>query len=106
MAFEKRGKHGLRFYYLSRREGQRVRKIYVGCGPTGQQSAQLDADARAERKTAREQERRLMAQYDAMAREIADCCRGTESLMRAVLIGAGFHRHRMGAWRCRRGRAI
>ena len=105
MAWEKRGRHARRYFYLSRRVGQKVRKVYMGSGANAHQSEQLDADARAERKRAREQERRLLAQYDAVAREIAEFSRYAELLARAVLIEAGFHRHKMGAWRRRRGRA-
>ena len=104
MAFEKRGRHARAYYYHGRREGQKVRKVYMGQGPTAIQSARLDADARIERKRAREQEREQLARYDVAAGQIMHFVRRAAVTSLAVLVALGYHKPAQGSLRRKRGR--
>src|SRR4051794_26254931 len=100
MAWERRGTK--RFFYLSTRSGQRVRKLYLGSGPV----AQLGA-AEVELRRAEAQAVRLRWQAEMAEVEAAEAlARRHEILSRlladAVLLACGFHRqgrHQWRAWR-------
>lgn len=80
--------------YRSVREGDRVRKRYVGSGRFGVALLIRDLDARIdairERDRDREQERRIKGWFDAI-----------EATARAALTTAGYRRHHRGEWRRR-----
>jgi hypothetical protein len=104
VAWEVRG--GCRYYYRSVREGDKVRRVYVGTGPAADAAAELDALARAVRDGARDRSRaartderqRLEAALGPMHR--LDALAG--ALAALALAGAGYHRSNRGAWRRRR----
>ena len=101
MAWETR--RGRRYYYRSKRVGERVVKEYIGGGKLGQAVAFLDRKAREERerqaqreRAARDEDAALVALVDAFDREV-------RALVAAELGAAGYHRHHRGAWRRKRG---
>ena len=102
MALETRQRGGV-YYYRSRREGDRVVKEYVGGGRAAELMAAIDMRERAERQAKADARRAATARIDAADAEIDDLHRRVELLVRATLLGAGYHRHDRGDWRKRRG---
>jgi hypothetical protein len=100
MGWERRQRGGL-YYTRSRRVGGRVVREYVGAGELAAVAEMLDAEEREERQQ-REQawkaERLDMAKLDDSLDALRKEC---ESLVKAQLVLAGYHRHK-GQWRLRR----
>jgi hypothetical protein len=97
--------NGRSYYYRTVREGGQIRSEYVGASGTASLIAQLDAIDR-EAKEAERHERKLeRAQAETEDRELADWCESIETLARAALVAAGYHRHHRGEWRKRRERS-
>ncbi|MDY3560235.1 hypothetical protein R5W23_001461 [Gemmata sp. JC673] len=91
------------YYTRSRRVGGRVVREYVGGGPVGELAAQLDALERDRRKGERADahaERERLAGLDAPLDELNT---RADELVWAALVAAGFHQHKRGAWRKKRG---
>lgn len=104
MAFERRGKSGGTYFYLTVRDAATgtVRKTYLGRG--GRATAAAAAITR--RRSQREADQRAV-------RVARDACRAADELtagldaaatllMEAALLAAGFHRTNYGPWRRRR----
>jgi hypothetical protein len=94
---------GRKYWYTNKRQGRKVRRIYLACGAAAEQAA---AEAQA-RKQQRQQEQAVQRQEQAAcdgARALIDAViETTDLLTRAHLMVAGFHRHHRWAWRKRRG---
>jgi hypothetical protein len=100
MAWERR--RNRTYYYRARKIDGRVVKEYVGAGPLAEVAAARDALAREGRRDAREQrdrERRTLLAVDAPAETYSMTL---ETLIRAGLLLAGYHRLHGGEWRQRR----
>src|SRR4051812_8211975 len=97
MGFDRRG-----YYYRSVRDGDRVRRVYLGKGPAAQLGALLveerAAECRARSHAWLAREADLAGPDDRLLQlsELAD------RMTRATLLAAGYHRHDRGAWRRRR----
>ncbi len=97
MGFDRRG-----YYYRSVRDGDRVRRVYLGRGPAAQLAALLVEERRSE---GRAQSQAWQAKEAALAgpedrlRELDGLA---DRMMRATLLAAGYHQHDRGAWRRRR----
>jgi hypothetical protein len=102
MAWEERGRGG-RYYYRSVRDGERVRKEYVGSGELAEILARGDALIRHQRAEERDRERAEVERLETLAAPVMDLDEAANVLVRAELVAAGYHRHR-GQWRLRRGR--
>ena len=101
MAWETR--NGNRYYYRSVRDGEKVRKEYVGTGPLALLAAEADETRRLLRQRQREQELEeleRLREADALAERLFE---DVEALARAVLVASGYRNHK-GEWRLRRGR--
>jgi hypothetical protein len=101
MAWETR--NGNRYYYRSVRDGEKVRKEYVGTGPLALLAAETDEARRILRELQREQELEeleRLREADALVERLFE---DVETLIRAVLVAAGYRNHK-GEWRMRRGR--
>jgi hypothetical protein len=90
-----------RYWYKSRREGQRVVSEYIGCGDTGRLCAALEnqqvqerVQERAQRQALATQERELDRQFDTLAGQL-------RGLVETALTVSGYHKH-SGTWRRRR----
>src|SRR3954465_12783999 len=97
-------RNGRRYYYRPRRVGQQVVRQYIGTGPLAEREAALDVERRARRAAegeARRAQVRLFQEAEAPALELVKV---TDLIMRAALVGSGFHQHDRGAWRKRRRR--
>ena len=100
MGLEKR--NGRVYYYKSRRDGEKVRKVYVGAGDFAHLAAQLDE---AERLRREEEVAYWKAERDNLERSAAflqELTEAAEVFVRAHLLASGFHQHK-GQWRRQRG---
>ena len=100
MGLEKRTGHV--YYYKSRRDGEKVRKVYVGAGDIAHLAAKLDEAERLRRKEEAaywEAERERLERSAAFLQEFEEAA---EVLVRAHLLASGFHQHK-GQWRRKRG---
>ena len=66
-------------------------------------AAELDAEERAERLAQREARRKQLQEFDQADEVLGDLYEAVETITRAALYASGFHRHKMGEWRRRRG---
>ena len=101
MAWESREGSSNKYYTRSRREGGRVVREYVGCGPLADITATLDALDRFEREEASEQLREQVAAAQAVDQQLKDVGKLCDQLAQVVLWQTGYHKHR-GEWRKRR----
>ncbi len=100
MALEKR--NGRVYYYKSRRDGEKVRKVYVGAGDFAHLAAKLDE---AERLRREEEAAYWKAECERLERSgafLQELEEVAEVLVRAHLLASGFHQHK-GQWRRQRG---
>ena len=98
MGLEKRNGHV--YYYKSRRDGETVRKVYVGAGVFAHVAAQLDEAERLRRKEEVaywKAERERLERSAAFLQELTEAA---EVLTRAHLLASGFQQHK-GQWRRR-----
>lgn len=102
MGWETRERGG-RYYTRSRKVGGRVVREYVGGGPAGELAAAEDAAARG-RRAEEAAALRTIEERDAAALDVlAELGALLEGLAAALLVGAGYRRHKRGEWRKRRG---
>lgn len=100
MGLEKR--NGRVYYYKSRRDGERVRKVYVGAGDFAHLAAKLDEAERLRWKEEAaywEAERERLERSATFLQELEETA---EVLVQAQLLASGFHLHK-GQWRRLRG---
>jgi hypothetical protein len=95
VALERRA--GNLYYYRSVRDGERVRKVYVGAGEVARISHESDVLVRAGQEAERQR-------LEALSAPVLELSEASEVLARAHLIAAGCHRHK-GEWRHARGEA-
>lgn len=101
VAWETRGGSGP-YYTRSVRDGDRVRRQYLGSGPRAEAAARADRllrDAREANRVALQSAFSQIAKADAQVKALCDAA---EATTRAALLVAGYHRHDRGAWRRRR----
>ena len=93
-----------RYYTRSKKVGGRVVREYVGCGRVAELAAQLDELTREQRRLdalALRDEKEELAGTDAGLKELAIT---TDLIARAALLATGYHQHKRGEWRKRRGK--
>jgi hypothetical protein len=100
VAWEER-QRGRRYYYRSVRDGERVRKEYVGAGELAEALAQSDETIRLIHKLERDKGREEVEQLEALAAPDLEIHEAAEVLARAVLVARGY-RERKGEWRLAR----
>ncbi len=103
MAWEKRQRGG-RYYTRSKKVNGRVIREYVGTRLVGELAATADARARAQRQA---QQAAWQAEQERIELALAPLeafCDVVETLARASLLLAGYHRHHRGEWRRKRGK--
>jgi hypothetical protein len=91
------------YYYRVRRVNGRVVREYVGSGKLAELIAKLDEAERAERRLADEKQCAQIAEIDALDAEVARLEAIADLLAKAALVSAGYHQHKRGEWRKRRG---
>jgi hypothetical protein len=102
VAFERRD--GTLYYYRSVRDGEKVRKVYVGAGEIARISHESDILRRTGQEARREREKADLERLDALAAPVLELSEAAEILARAHLLASGCHRHK-GEWRRARGEA-
>jgi hypothetical protein len=95
-------RNGNVYYYRSIRDGDRVRKVYVGAGETARVSHEKDVLGRTGRKARREREKEDLERLEALAAPVLEVSEAGEILARAHLVAAGYHRHKGEYRRARR----
>ncbi len=100
MAWERR--RGGSYYYRSVRDGERVRKEYVGAGDGAEAIAWADATLRAVEEERQRRDREELERVRDLAAPVLKTDEVAGVLARAVLVAAGYRR-RNGEWRMRRG---
>jgi hypothetical protein len=96
MAWETRG--GKLYYYRNVRDGERVRKEYVGSGEMAELLARGDELIRRKRAEERDREQAEVEGLEALAAPVEELNEAANVLVRAYLVARGFHRHK-GEWR-------
>jgi hypothetical protein len=99
MALEKR--NGNLYYYRHVRDGDRVRKVYVGSGELARIAYEQDLNKRTAAEHKRKEEREEREELEGLASSVEELCEVTEILTRAYLIASGYRRYQ-GHWRKRR----
>jgi hypothetical protein len=92
------------YYYRSVRNGQEVRKVYVGAGEIARISHEGDMLRRTGREAQRKREKAELERLEALAAPVLELSEAAEILVQAHLIATGYHRHK-GEWRRARGEA-
>jgi hypothetical protein len=96
------------YYYRVRRENGRVVREYVGRGRVAELMAKLDALDREKKREERRLDaaalRNKKAELAALDADLEALIETTDLLARAALVAAGYHQHKRGEWRKRRGR--
>ena len=104
MAWERRG--GGFYFYRSVRDGGQVRKEYGGTGVVGEIAELMAEEDRLEREARRRNGEKQLAKALAACPPEDQLSAFSEQVDRMVsdaLTSAGFHRHKRGEWRKRRG---
>ncbi len=91
-------------YYRSVRDGEKVRKVYVGAGEIARISYEGDLLRRTVQEAERQRGKVELERLEALAAPVLELSEAAEVLVRAHLIVAGCHRHK-GEWRRARGEA-
>jgi hypothetical protein len=102
VAWETRQRGG-RYYTRSRKQGGRVVREYVGCGAVAQAIARLESLDRERRARERAEDRVEGERLRAADRTLRAACRELELWTQVLLLAGGYHQHRRGEWRQRRG---
>ena len=103
MGWEMRQRGGP-YYYRSVREGDRVRKEYIGGGVLGRLAAQLDDVKRRQREEEATYWREERERLEQDARFVWELGEVAGLLTRTHLVAAGYAKHK-GEWRKRRERS-
>jgi hypothetical protein len=90
------------YYYRSVRDGEKVRKIYVGAGEFARISAEGDILRRTNREAQRAREKAELGRLQALADPVLELAEAAKILVRAHLIASGCHRHKGEYRRARR----
>ena len=102
MAWETRNGKG-RYYTRSRKEGGRVVRVYIGMGREAEAVAEADQRRREQLTQERLAHAQAAARFNAADDALNAFCASTDAQLQAALIEAGYHQHKRGEWRRRRG---
>jgi hypothetical protein len=89
---------GRLYYYRSVRDGERVRKVYVGAGEVARICYETDILRRTSRRTQRERERAELERMEGLVAPIEELSEAAKVLVTALLVDGGY-RKRKGEWR-------
>jgi hypothetical protein len=94
-----------RYYTRSTKVNGRVVREYIGTGRAAERTAQLDALERERRRRHAGERRRHKEELSALDADLRALAELTDLAARAALLAAGYHQHKRGEWRRRRGHA-
>jgi hypothetical protein len=93
-------------YYRSVRVGQKVKRVYVGCGEKARLAAAVDEHCRLRQQMDRCKLGADRERWEAACATLDELIAVTDLLVTAVLLAEGFYQHHQGEWRRRRGKSI
>ena len=96
MALER--KDGNLYYYRSVRDGEKVRKVYVGAGEFARVFAEGDILRRTSRKAQREREKAELETLKGLVAPVEEVSDAAKVLVIAHLVARGHRKHK-GEWR-------
>jgi hypothetical protein len=88
-------RNGRLYYYRSVRDGEKVRKVYVGAGDLARICSEIDLLRRTSQRAQRERERAELEGLVALVEEVSEAAK---VLITAHLVDGGY-RKRKGEWR-------
>jgi hypothetical protein len=88
-----------KYYYRSRREGDRVKTDYFGTGPLAWAVAKMDAEARDREQAQADEEKTARKPFEDADGFVRRLIAASNELLRAVLLAEGFCLHQRGTWR-------
>jgi hypothetical protein len=89
---------GRLYYYRSVRDGERVRKVYVGAGEFARICSETDLLRRSSRRAQRERERAELERLKGLVALLEEVSEAAKVLLIAHLVEGGY-RKRKGEWR-------
>jgi hypothetical protein len=89
---------GRLYYYRSVRDGEKVRKVYVGAGEVARICSETDILRRTGRRAQRELERAELERLKALVAPLEEISEAAKVLLIAHLVDGGY-RNRKGEWR-------
>jgi hypothetical protein len=89
---------GQLYYYRSVRDGEKVRKIYVGAGEFARICSETDILRRTGRRAQRERERVELESLEGLVAPVEELSEAAKVLVIAHLVDGGY-RKRKGEWR-------
>ena len=92
------------YYYRHVRDGEKIRKEYVGAGFVAELASEADRIERERDAAEKGRNERELELLEALIVPILELSQASEVLARAELVGGGYHRHK-GEWRRMRERA-
>jgi hypothetical protein len=96
VALERR--NGQLYYYRSVRDGEKVRKVYVGAGEFARICSETDILGRTNRRAQRERERAELERLKGLVAPLEEVSEAAQVLITAHLVDGGY-RKRKGEWR-------
>jgi hypothetical protein len=89
---------GRLYYYRSVRDGERIRKVYVGAGEFARICSETDLLRRSSRRAHRERERAELERLKGLVALLEEVSEAAKVLLIAHLVDGGY-RKRKGEWR-------
>jgi hypothetical protein len=89
---------GRLYYYRSVRDGERVRKVYVGAGEVARISSETDILRRTSQRVQRERERAELQRLEGLVAPLEELSEAAKVLVIAHLVDGGHRKHK-GQWR-------
>ena len=97
MTLERRD--GRLYFYRSVRDGERVRKVYVGAGEFARICSERDILQRTSRRAQRERERAELERLEGLVALVEEFSEAAKVLVIAHLVDGGHRQHKGGEWR-------
>jgi len=91
-------RNGQLYYYRSVRDGEKVRKVYVGAGEVARICSETDILRRTGRRAQRERERAELERLKDLVGPLEEVSEAAKVLVTAHLVDGGY-RKRKGEWR-------
>jgi len=90
---------GRLYYYRSVRDGERVRKVYLGSGEFARICYEIDILRRSNRRAQRERERAELERLMGLVALVEELSEAAKVLVTAHLVDGGHRQHKGGEWR-------
>jgi hypothetical protein len=91
-------RNGQLYYYRSVRDGEKVRKVYVGAGEFARVCSETDILQRTSQRAQRERQRAELERLKGLVAPLEEVSEAAKVLVTAYLVDGGY-RKRKGEWR-------